>query len=130
MTQSTQRNTPGLARKMLGLAVVFLLNGPLADMSLAKTAYCQVESGGKPAFKGKCRFTPDGSTGSFSLQSRNRQGALFGSILVVSVSIVGRGIAEVRGLTKDGINSRWGEARRSTKQPACWVGEDFKVCAW
>lgn len=46
-----------------------------------------------------------------------------------SVDIVETNQAEVRGLTSKGINSRWGEAKRSRKQPSCWVGEDFKVCA-
>ncbi|HEX5689281.1 MAG TPA: hypothetical protein VFX76_04730 [Roseiflexaceae bacterium] len=122
-----QRSTPRLA-------VLLFLAGPLAATGWAqgatKIADCQVDSAGKVAFKGKCSFTSDGSTGSFSLASQTGQGALFGSILVVSVSIIERGVAEVRGLTRDGINSRWGEAKRSTQQPACWVGSDFKVCAW
>lgn len=28
------------------------------------------------------------------------------------------------------MNSRWGEAKRSSQDKACWVGGDFKVCAW
>jgi hypothetical protein len=48
---------------------------------------------------------------------------------MISVSVVRPGVAEVRGLTKRGINSRWGEARRSKSNRACWVGEDFKICA-
>lgn len=35
----------------------------------------------------------------------------------------------VRGLTSEGINSRWGEAKRSKKDKSCWIGEDFKICA-
>lgn len=91
---------------------------------------CRVESAGKIEFAGKCRFTPDGRAGSFSLGASRGQGPLYGSILIVSVSIVSRGVAEVRGLTRQGINSRWGQARRSTRDRACWVGSDFRICAW
>ena len=49
---------------------------------------------------------------------------------MVSVDIIEKGVAEVRGLTKDGINSRWGSAKRDLKDKACWKGDDFKVCAW
>ncbi|MCX6621825.1 MAG: hypothetical protein NTY38_12265 [Acidobacteria bacterium] len=100
---------------------------PLANGS--GIAQCQIKSGGKSVVNGKCRFTPGGSSGSFSLAAQKGQGALFGSILVVSVSVVGPSVAEVRGLTKAGINSRWGEARPSLRQPGCWVGSDFEVCA-
>ncbi len=89
---------------------------------------CLVESGGKVEFKGKCAFTPE-KGGTFSLSNLDRTKPLYGSILDVSVYVVGRGEAEVRGLTKEGINSRWGEARRSKEDPACWVGSDFKICA-
>ena len=124
----------GRVANKIGLAAALLLVCALADTGLSQGAFkladCQVDSNGKVAFKGKCRFMRDGTTGSFSLASESGQGALFGSILVVSVSIVERGVAEVRGLTNAGINSRWGEARRSTQDAACWVGSDFKVCAW
>jgi hypothetical protein len=46
----------------------------------------------------------------------------------VSVALL-RGMAEVRGLTVDGINSRWGSARRNVNNPACWDGADFQICA-
>jgi len=46
----------------------------------------------------------------------------------ISVFIVRPGIAEVRGLTAQGINARWGEARRSARDRACWVGADFSIC--
>lgn len=32
--------------------------------------------------------------------------------------------------TKIGGGSMRGEAMRSQKQKACWIGSDFKVCAW
>ena len=29
-----------------------------------------------------------------------------------------------------GGSSIWGEAIRSQTQKACWVGNNFKICAW
>ncbi|WP_017295364.1 hypothetical protein [Geminocystis herdmanii] len=46
------------------------------------------------------------------------------------MAIIKSGVAEVRGLTTAGINSRWGEARRSKSDKACWVGDDFTICAY
>jgi hypothetical protein len=46
------------------------------------------------------------------------------------VQIVQPGVAEVRGLTRAGINSRWGSAQRSKRDRACWRGSDFWVCAY
>ena len=110
---------------LVGLAVLFVF--VQAAQAADKTVKCEITSEGKKAFNGKCIFQPEAG-GSFSL-SNFKQKPLFGSITVVSVSIIEKGVAEVRGLTTDGINSRWGEAKRSEKDKACWVGEDFKVCA-
>ncbi len=48
----------------------------------------------------------------------------------LNISIIEKGFAKVSGLTTDGINSRWGEAKRSSQDNACWVSVDFKVCTW
>ncbi len=103
---------------------------PTHGQPTGKVADCRVGSGGKVVFAGKCRFVPDGPRGSFALSSVRGDVPLYGSILVVTVTILQPGVAEVRGLTRAGVNSRWGEARRSTRDRACWVGSDFRVCAW
>jgi hypothetical protein len=90
---------------------------------------CQIDSGNETIYKGKCLFIPD-TKGSFGLAHPQKNKPLTDVITMVSVTIIEKSIAEVRGLTSDGINSRWGEAKRSAKDKACWVGEDFKVCAW
>ncbi len=114
-------------RKLLfGLALSFLF--VQASQAADKTVKCEITNGSQKAFNGKCTFLLE-EGGSFSLSNLNKQKPLYGNILVVSVSIIEKGVAEVRGLTKDGNNSRWGEAKRSAKDPACWVGSDFKVCA-
>jgi hypothetical protein len=89
---------------------------------------CQIDSNGSPSYKGQCLFGLD-KGGSFSLQNVNKVSPIAG-VMIVSVYIEGKGIATVSDLTKDGLNSRWGEAQRSSKDKACWVGSDFKVCAW
>ena len=89
---------------------------------------CRIESAGKVEVSGKCRFIPDDG-GTFTLENTDQNKPLYGEILTVTVAIVSPGRAEVRGLTKAGINSRWGEATRSARDRACWEGSDFKICA-
>jgi hypothetical protein len=104
-----------------------LPNWALAQAS-GRNVDCHVESGGKVAFNGTCRFSSEAG-GSFTLENTDRNQPLFGDILSVSVSIVSPGAAEVRGLTRQGVNSRWGAAQRSARDSACWEGSDFNVCA-
>lgn len=111
------------------LAAAMSATAPAPADARTKAAACQIDSQGAVKFKGRCRFAA-GRGGSFSLSRVNGSGALYGSILTVNVTVVGRGVAEVRGLTRAGNNSRWGRATRSKRDPACWVGSDFRVCAW
>ena len=89
---------------------------------------CRIESAGKVEVSGKCRFIPD-EGGTFTLENADPNKPLYGEILMVTVSIVSPGNAEVRGLTRHGINSRWGAAKRSAQDRACWEGSDFRICA-
>lgn len=121
---------------MIPALVVRAVVPGLAALCLASTAAtardagCRIEQAGRVVLDRTCDFQPDGRDGSFSLSPRGgAQGSLFGSISTVSVSVIEPGLAEVRGLTRDGINSRWGTARRSQRDGACWEGEDFRVCA-
>lgn len=50
---------------------------------------------------------------------------LLEEILSVSVIETSPETAEVSGMTKNGVNSRWGRARRDGN---CWSGEDFRIC--
>ena len=94
-------------------------------MAADRIVKCQVNT-----YKGSCVFSPDTPKGSFSLTNPDKNKPLIDSIAMVNVTIVEQGVAEVSGLTTEGISSRWGEAKRSAKEKACWEGEDFKVCAW
>ncbi|MFM7652762.1 MAG: hypothetical protein ACKO5M_07590, partial [Vulcanococcus sp.] len=66
---------------------------------------------------------------SFNVHLHNGK-TILPNITNISVSIVSPGVAEVRGLTTDGINSRWGSAVRNKKDSACWTGSDFEICAY
>ncbi len=93
----------------------------------AADAFCVVKGvSNEIRFRGNCIFTL-GENGSFSIKAPS---GLIDGRLMINVYVIEPGIAEVRGLTTDGINSRWGEARRSTSDTACWLGSDFTICAY
>ncbi len=94
----------------------------------ARPVKCLIETPGE-VFQGQCDFDP-GQRGSFSLSATPGSGRFLSTASVVSVGIYAPGRADVRGLTRDGISSRWGEAVRSTRERACWRGADFRICAW
>jgi hypothetical protein len=98
------------------------------EQPAGRVAQCRVETAGKIEMNGPCRFKSEAG-GSFTLENIDPAKPLFGQTLTVSVSIVAPETADVRGLTAQGINSRWGAARHSTRDPACWENNDFMVCA-
>ncbi|MFK5976735.1 MAG: hypothetical protein QM493_09530 [Sulfurovum sp.] len=114
--------------KILMIAMVFLLASGQA-MARDRIVKCKITSANQTLYKGKCKFMPDGG-GSFTLAHPRRDMDLTRNIMMVSVSVLGGGYAEVRGLTTSGNNSRWGEARRSSRDRACWKGDQFQICAW
>ena len=89
---------------------------------------CRVKSSGNPAYNGPCDFKKEGGNGSFSVTPIGA--SAIGGATSVSVNITAPSEAEVRGLTAEGVNSRWGEAKRSTTDKACWTGSDFEVCVY
>ncbi len=92
-----------------------------------KAARCVVETRQTIPYDGPCLFAAERG-GSFTIDPpRGRN--FVGDVTTISVAVVSRGVGEVRGLV-GGTNTRWGRAVRSSRQPACWVGEDFKVCAY
>ncbi len=107
--------------------LLWLVSG-LAAPAHAKQAYCLIKSDGEIQYKGTCQFSAE-RNGSFYL-SAGKSGKFIPGISIISVTIISRGTADVRGLTAGGINSRYGTARRSRRDGACWVGTDFRICAW
>jgi hypothetical protein len=121
----------GLVAAFALYTLAFPIAGAAGVQTRGRVVECHVESAGKIEMNGKCLFTRE-KGGSFGLENVDRDKPLFGEILVLSVSIESSGIAEVRGLTKRGNNSRWGEARRSKSDSACWEDSkfnEFKICA-
>lgn len=94
----------------------------------ANDTRCVIRQNGLVAYSGVCTFLL-GISGSFSI-SRYRKVPILPNITDISVDIISTGVAEVRGLTTNGVNSRWGSAVRSKKDPACWTGSDFEICAY
>lgn len=94
----------------------------------ARPAKCVIRSGGA-AYSGKCDFVAEKGNGGFSLAPIGAKYFLDG-VNPVSLYKTGPAQGEVRGLTREGVNSRWGPATRSTRDPACWEGVDFSICAY
>ena len=115
-------------KNILLILTALFLSAP--SVAADRVIKCQVDSSdGAASYKGMCVFSPD-TNGSFSLSNPVAGKPLLDGLSVVTVTLVSKGLAEVFGLTREGINSRWGEAKRSQTDKACWEGEDFKVCAW
>lgn len=100
---------------------------PVAS-SKPKEFQCRVKQQGKSVYSGACSFAPEGGNGSFAIAPIGK--ANIAEANPITVSITEKDVAEVRGLTTAGINSRWGEAKRSTSDKACWVGSDFEICVY
>ena len=93
----------------------------------AKIARCVIDSEGT-SYRGPCQYNV-ARGGTFTLSPAHGR-SFGGGVVSVTVYFTQRGFAEVRGLTREGSNSRWGRAVRSRRDSACWVGEDFSVCAY
>lgn len=129
-------------KKIIALVVVMFISSQIIAASMSNVKKCEISGqqydndgnalGMKVLYKNTCLLTPDEPSGSFSLSNPDKDKPLYkysdDKILIVSVSILDKKVAEVRGLTSSGINSRWGDAKKSAKDKSCWVGEDFKIC--
>ncbi len=112
---------------ILSLSAILLLPA-VQKPTQAAEALCVVKGvSNEILFRDQCIFEQFGGNGSFSIRAKS---GLIDNRESIQVYIIKPGVAEVRGLTTDGINSRWGEARRSNSDKACWVGDDFTICAY
>jgi len=112
--------------KTILIPATALILGLCAQTSFAKTATCQIDEQGRTTFKGKCNFHAD-PDGSFYITNSNPNRPLMRNVMDVTVNIVEKDFADVHSSLKNGDSSRWGQAKRTK---ACWIGSDFKVCAW
>ena len=78
-------------------------------------------------WRGPCYFMSERG-GSFGIQPQ--RGRFPDGTGLINVTVIAPGQAEVRVITRHGMNSRWGEARRSRRDPACWGGDGFNICAY
>lgn len=100
---------------------------PTLVQAKAKEATCQIDEGGQTLYKGKCNFEPQGG-GSFYISHPSFVKKVGVESLMVIVE--GKDQAVVQASKIGGGGSMWGEAVRSQKQKACWIGNNFKICAW
>ena len=92
-----------------------------------RPARCVIDAAGAPRWSGPCRFEAERG-GSFTITPA--RGRFQNGVTSISLAIHHAGMGEVRGLTAAGVNSRWGEARRSPRDRACWIGADFSLCVY
>lgn len=117
-----------MMKKFIPLLSFVILMIPVQKPVHAGEALCVIKGdSNQVVFRDKCIFEQFGGNGSFTIKAKS--GLIYGRELI-SVAIIESGVAEVRGLTTAGINSRWGEARRSKSDKACWIGDDFTICAY
>ena len=92
-----------------------------------RQAQCVVKGNGAEEYRGPCLFHA-GERGSFTVAGPRRRS--LGGANSISLYMVRRNVGEVRGITREGVNSRWGRAVRSRRDPACWAGADFSLCVY
>jgi hypothetical protein len=95
-----------MRRITVSVAWVVLIQQFLLTDAAAKPARCVVISNGASAYDGRCDFSAE-KGGSFSIKPIGRDA--FDGATIISISVTLPGVAEVKGLTRDGINSRWGK---------------------
>ena len=113
--------------RKLAFASILIAAGFAAAPAQAKIARCVIDSEGT-SYNGPCQYNV-ARGGTFTL-TPVRHRTFAGGALSITVYMVRPGVADVRGLADAGINSRWGRAVRSRRDRACWVGEDFTICAY
>jgi hypothetical protein len=110
----------------LSAAAIIAALALAAPADAQRNVRCTVTGSGS-SWSGPCLFSAERG-GSFTISRRDRR-VFPGGATSITVAVMGAD-AEVRGLTRDGINSRWGMASRDRRDRACWIGSDFRVCAY
>jgi hypothetical protein len=113
--------------RKLAIAGLAIAAGLAAMPASAKTARCVIRSEGG-SYRGPCSYSVQRG-GTFTVKPIGRR-FLMPGVMMVTVFVDRDGYADVSGLTGAGVNSRWGQATRSRRDTACWVGDGFSVCAY
>jgi hypothetical protein len=116
--------------KLLFLLIVAIVGMAVASPAQAKTARCVVTVEGRTMMNGPCKFQREDGEGSFSLSAVNPRAWLTFEVSSLALSVTEPGLAEVFVVGERA--SRWGTARRSKADKACWIGSagNFKICAY
>lgn len=114
------------ALMLVSLAVLAAVVTPA--QARPRVAQCVITGRDTDPWRGPCLFTAE-RDGSFSV-SPTRGRTFSDGVQMISIAVTSRGEGEVRGLTSEGVNSMWGHSVRSRRDPACWIGDDFSVCAY
>lgn len=85
---------------------------------------CSITSSGA-VYNGPCEVTSDAESVGLNLPPETPE---FEYLVSIGMFEYEPGQWEVRGLTTDGINSRWGTATRSEDGLDCWEASDFRIC--
>jgi len=115
-----------MAKSIIAAAAV-LATVAIAAPAQARTARCVIKSEGG-MYRGPCSYSVQRG-GTFTVKPIGRRTIMPG-VMMVTVFVDRDGYADVSGLTGAGVNSRWGQATRSRRDSACWVGDGFSVCAY
>lgn len=91
-----------------------------------KIAHCQIELAGETIYNGDCNFESS-EGGSFSITGFELNQSFIGYVQEVSVEINEPNIGTVFGSNDSGSIQEWGAVKRSK---GCWIGSNFKVCAY
>ena len=111
---------------LLACIIPYLGEAYAADADAARAGSCTIVSGGHTYRPSGCLIKEGKDENLTWLVIERKNGRpLLEEILTISIVEMSPGTAEVSGLTMDGINSRWGEARFDGK---CWNGDDFRIC--
>jgi hypothetical protein len=111
---------------MLEIAALLLAaSSPSSEPHAGKSARCDVWYRNAIAYQGPCEFALRAG-GSFTLTFPQKAGDISQRrVGQISVQVGRDGIATVTD-----ADSRWGHAIRSKKDQACWIGREFRVCAY
>jgi hypothetical protein len=116
--------------KALLVFAITLAGLAAAKPAEARVARCVVVVEGQSILDGPCEFRSEDRKGSFSLAAVNAQEWLMPYAGTISIWVTKPGMSEV--FVVQERSSRWGKAKRSRTDRACWIGIEgsFKICAY
>ena len=113
----------------LKVALVIITTFSFASPAAAKPAKCEISWYGD-TYRGNCDFS-SGKKGSFELQFSGDTYGTYGTPPYIFIQVTAPGKGLLGWSTPTGKTQRAEEpVRRDPQKPACWVGDDVRVCAF